>query len=503
MRGGPFRARPGRAVAVGGDVHQRRVTRRQFVVADAQLLRHAYAVVVDPDVRLRGQRLGDLLAGGGLEIEADALLAGIALGRAEAVEHAAEGIAGEGFDLDHPGAQVRQHRSAEGRGDDGGALHHRDAGQRLARRFALPRRTLHGVRFDSLEGCLHRLAAGIAGGSGQIRHQPQLLAAAVDDDVAVGRHVRVFEGGLGGLVGVRDDAAVRHEQARPLGQRLGLHMGEQAIPKALQHVLGPAHRIAFVLGIAQFVRQPRGAKEVGQQVRQQIPQLQPVAVLGAHRVVVQRRHGLGAVPRRRGPFEDAFVPQLGHRHDAHLVGHHAPQQRRIEAETVAAGLAPDQPGEQRRGGALSRSVGAHLQRGVVRAVAIRNASEGRHAAGLGGNHRLVARVAGVGAVLAEAGNHAEHEILAPQRRRVQLDARPLLPVQRRQHRIGRVRDQGPYLGHIGRRTQIRPHDALAAAPQRPRGHASERIPPLRHDLDDVRAEVRQQHRGQSGGRPDP
>ena len=321
--------------------------------------------------------------------------------------------------------------------------------------------------------------------------------------MAVGRHVRVFECGLGGLVGVRDDAAIRHEQARPLDQRLGLHVGEQAIPKALQHVLGPAHRIALVLGIAQFVGQPRGAKEVGQQVRQQIPQLQPVAVLGAHRVVVQRRHGLGAVPRRRGPFEDALVPQLGHRHDAHLVGHHAPQQRRVEAEAVAAGLAPDQPRKQRRRSALGGGMGAHLQRCIVRAVAIRHPSEGRHAARLRRNHRLVARIAGVRPVLAEAGNHAEHQILTPQRRRIELDAHPLLPVQRRQHRIGGVRDQGPYRGHIGRGPQVRPHDALAAAPQRPRGHASERIPRLRHNLDDIRAEIRQQHRGQPGGRPDP
>ena len=279
-------------------------------------------------------------------------------------------------------------------------------------------------------------------------------------------------------------------------------MLEQVVAESLQRLARPAHGVAFVFRLAQFVGEPGGAEEVGQQVRQQVAQLQPMAVLGAHRVVVQRRHGLGAVPSRLRALQNPFVPQLGHGHDAHLVGHHAAQHGGVEGEAVAGCLAPCQGGQERRRGALRGGVDADLQRGVVRAVAVGDAGEGEHPPGLRRHYGFIAGIGRVGAVFAEALDDAEHEVRPLERLAVEAQALALFPVQRREHGVRRLCDQTPHLRRVFGIAQIRAHQLLAAGPQRPGRHVGERIALGGHDLHDLGAEIGEDHGGQAGCRAD-
>ena len=315
--------------------------------------------------------------------------------------------------------------------------------------------------------------------------------------MAVGNHVLIRQRILSALVRMRNHAAIGNEDVRPFSQRLGLHMLEQPVAKRLHHIALPAHRIALVLLIPQFIGKACGTKEVGQQVRQQIAKLQPFAVLGTHRMVVERGHGLGAVPGNLGTFQNAFVPKLRHRHDAHLVRHHPPEQRGIEEETVATGFAPDERGQRCRRRRLRRGMNTHLQRRVVGPVPLRHTSKGLHPPRLGRHNRLVARIIGVRPVLAEATDHANHQVLPTQRFRTQSQPRSLLPVQRRQHRIRRLRDHLPQPRLVTAIAQIRANDALTPRPKRPGTHAGKGIAIFRNHLDNVRTEVRQDH----GGKP--
>ena len=226
--------------------------------------------------------------------------------------------------------------------------------------------------------------------------------------------------------------------------------------------------------------------------------MQPLAVLGAHRVVVEGGHGLGSVSRPFGPVQRAGVLQLHHRHDAHLVGHHAAQHGGVERERGAAEFAADEGGEHGGGGALGGGMGADLQGGVVGAVAVGDTGEVEHSTGFGGDYRLVAGVGGVGAVLAEAGDDAEDEVVAAECLRGEPDPLSGLGVQRCQHGIGRIGDEPLESGNLAFRTKVGPDDALASGPQSVGRHVREGVATGRYDLDHVGAEVGEDGGGDAG-----
>ena len=119
------RHRSGRAVGRGVDVDQRGVERAQRRVVDAESLGNARPVVVDQRVGSSDQAVHDVASLGGLEVERDALLALHALQAHGAV--AAQRVAFERFDLDHPSAELGQQRGGHGRGDPGSQLEDGDA----------------------------------------------------------------------------------------------------------------------------------------------------------------------------------------------------------------------------------------------------------------------------------------------------------------------------------------------------------------------------------------
>ena len=504
MGGGALGARPVGAVAVGRDIDEIGVDGREIVVADAKLLGDAHAVVVNPDVGLGGQFLGDFLPLGALEIEGDALLAGVALGGAEAVEHGAERIARERLDLDDAGAEIGQ-----------APMRPRGAAMMVALSTTVtPARGLAGettspavagcwrTRLDGVESDFRRGAADLAGALGEVGKRAQLRHAVAFHHMAVRHAVFVRQGVLRRLVRVRDHAAIAHEAVRPVRQRAALHVFEQAVAERLAHFGRPAHGVAFVLRVLEHFLEPGGAEEIVEEMRQQVAELQPLAIGGAHGVVVEGGHGLGAVPRRLGAFELARILQLHHRHDAHLVGHHAAQHGGVERQCRAGEFAPDQGGEHGCGGALRGGVGAHLQGGVVGAVAVGDAGEVEHAPGLGRHHRLVTGIGGVGAVLAEAGDDADDEVVSAEGFRGESDSLSCFGLQRRQHGVGGVGDQAPQLGDIFRRAKVCADDALAPRPQPVGGHIGEGVAARRHDLDHVGAEVGEDGGGDAGCRAD-
>src|SRR5215472_7849501 len=121
--------------AEGGDraVDEARVDRREVVVAETEALHRARAEVLDEDVGAAGERLHDLRALRGLEIERHAALVAIEeqIGRRLAVlvgRPRPRLVAGAGvFHLDDVGAEIGKQGSAPGSRDDAGEIDHANA----------------------------------------------------------------------------------------------------------------------------------------------------------------------------------------------------------------------------------------------------------------------------------------------------------------------------------------------------------------------------------------
>jgi len=131
------RQRGQRAVAaVAGDrhIHQRRVVRREGVVAHAHALCHAGAVVLDHHVGRFREPAQRVAAGFGTGVEQHALLAGVAgdgdgrLARPRAA-HLPGPVAAGRFDLDHARALLAQDEAAVWAGDALAQVEHRQAGE--------------------------------------------------------------------------------------------------------------------------------------------------------------------------------------------------------------------------------------------------------------------------------------------------------------------------------------------------------------------------------------
>ena len=115
--------------------------------------------------------------------------------------------------------------------------------------------------------------------------------------MTVGHHVGIGEGFLGRLVRMRHHVAVGHEQRHPFRGRLLLHPRQQPGAKGLPIVPG-------------LVGEPGDLEELVEQVRQQVAELQPAAVLALHRVIVDGGQDVCRW-RRCGQAEPVATAKLG------------------------------------------------------------------------------------------------------------------------------------------------------------------------------------------------
>ena len=132
---GVARHRADRAITGHGAIDQARVDRRQRGEVDTQALGHARPEVVDQHVGLAHQAQQDLVAGGFLQVQAQAAL--VAVDAQEGAAFAgqrrrvlAQVVAFGRLDLDDVGAHVAQEGAAIGAGDVGAQVQDLDAGQR-------------------------------------------------------------------------------------------------------------------------------------------------------------------------------------------------------------------------------------------------------------------------------------------------------------------------------------------------------------------------------------
>ena len=124
---GLARVRPDRAVARGAGVDDLRVALGQGAVADAQLVGHAFAEILDEHVGLFREFIEDFLGFGFLQVERQAFLVAVVglevevrpavLGADQGASHAHDAAARVAadplFDLDDFGAQVGQHHGRD------------------------------------------------------------------------------------------------------------------------------------------------------------------------------------------------------------------------------------------------------------------------------------------------------------------------------------------------------------------------------------------------------
>src|SRR5690606_5258222 len=110
-------------------VDQALVSGRQLLVADTELVRDPRPEVLDDDVGTRRELPGDAPAFWTTEVQADALLVAVDHREAGAFAiddhaHAALVVTLRRLDLDHTGAEIAQHRSTVGAGEDSREVQH-------------------------------------------------------------------------------------------------------------------------------------------------------------------------------------------------------------------------------------------------------------------------------------------------------------------------------------------------------------------------------------------
>ena len=144
---------------------------------------------------------------------------------------------------------------------------------------------------------------------------------------------------------------------------------------------------------------------------------------------------------------------------------------------------------------------ADLQRGVVRTVAVGDAGEAQHPARLRGHDGLIGRIAGVGTILTETRDHAEHEIAPAEGLGVESNGFATGTVECGQDRVRRIDDQRTQGRQIPGIVEIGLDDPLTACPQWPRAQSGAGVAAHRHHLHDVGTEVGENHGRQTGGGP--
>ena len=125
------------AIAGEGGIDQPLVVRREMIVGDAEPLAHLRRIVGDEDVGLGGEPMQHRLALGLGEIEREALLVAgfqqpreivLAVRIARQIRQVAIGIArARRLDLDHVGAEIRQHGGGRGCCDETRAVQNLEA----------------------------------------------------------------------------------------------------------------------------------------------------------------------------------------------------------------------------------------------------------------------------------------------------------------------------------------------------------------------------------------
>ena len=137
------RGRSGLPVAGNRAVDQFGMRPRQRLVIEVEALHHAGAEILHQEIAGGDEAVHDLLRLGPLQVEHDALLAGVKLperGRHAAAQRraGAHHVALIGLDLDHVGAEIGHHPGAIRAGDRGGEIHHAHAVQRACHHTAFP-----------------------------------------------------------------------------------------------------------------------------------------------------------------------------------------------------------------------------------------------------------------------------------------------------------------------------------------------------------------------------
>ena len=346
----------------------------------------------------------------------------------------------------------------------------------------------HCPRVLSERWGLRTRAAGCARELGQ---QAELTArVAHRDRVAVGDRIRIVQRLLGALIGMRGHPAIGDEDRLPFVQCLVLKAHQQAVAERLATVLRPEIGLAGHAERGQFVSQADRAHEIHEQMRQQVAHLQPAAVAGAQRVIVQGRHHHGRVGRR-GQFGlapgAALRIDLDRQNIVHLVGQQPAQQRGLEHLPEAVPIAGAQRRQHARQQRLRGGVGGHLQGRIDRTGPRGQAAELQHAAHFGRDQRLVRRIVGIRAAAPEGADPADDQARIGRHqfgigRRAGRQQRPADPdiaaACQRQHCLA-----------LGRNIGAQHHASLAAQPQRRGCDRAPGIASGRFDLGHLRAVV--------------
>ena len=294
----PPAVRPAIAVGCRVEVEQAWVELAARLVIDAELLRDARPEVVQHDVRLRDQPVGDLLALRLLQVERDALFPLRHRKGEQSVCGVAAKVAAWDLHANHAGAQIRQHAGRVGCGDPLRKIDDGDAGQRpLTGRRRGPVRFARGgaearvVMFAELgrgrsdrrvvRRKAHQRAHLLGGLAVEARHV---------DDVAVVEHLAVRDRLSWPADALYRDVLERIEDGSPLVVRLRAHALQDDLPERLRvRFVGDGRQLgeAFVaVDVQQVQRLHLREAEMIDCVRE----LEPDAVLGDRSQVVGTRY---------------------------------------------------------------------------------------------------------------------------------------------------------------------------------------------------------------------
>ena len=513
MRGGPPRAGSVRPVAVCGDPDDVGAQCPRLLVGQPQAFGDTRAEVVHQHVGEGDQALQHFAPGGRLQVDGDALLAGVGLHRHHALrEQVAVRISRGQLDLDHARAEVGEHAGGQRGGDDRRDLQDRHARQRAARlgdRRRAPRRALPAL-------AEHLFGVGTGSGSGTARasrrsaqprdrsqpaNGPELGVRHIHH-VAVRDEVGVVERLLRRQPGLRRHVAVGAEDLHPRVGRTLAYPQQDPIARRLQIVRLPGGGRALKALLGQELRQQLDRIQEGvEQVLEQIAELDPATVGAHHRVVVERRHAASHAGRI-GDGGAGTLRQL-HEQQRHQVVRQEPlQQAGLHALPAARALARKQRRHDPLHGTQRAGVRGHRHRGEGGAGSPNLPLEHAHAAGARGHHALVGRVARPGSPLAPARDRAvdQRGIARAQRLRVGGEPRGARRRSGRHHHVGSV-DQAVQALTPQLASEVE-HDAALAAPPHGRGRQRrEALAPRRLHHDHVGPEVGQDHGRETGHRP--
>ena len=484
-----------------------RVELSRLLVADADAVGDAGPEVVQHDVGPREQPVDDLLALVRLQVDGEALLPARRLEVQHPAGHVAAVVALRRLDLDHARSEVGEQARAERRRVVRREVHHRHAVERRRRRRPRGRDLAGRPRMVGQRAARIERGRGARLDRGQLRHaheRADLLLAVDLDHVAVVPHLRVLEGLLDAVERLDRDVALLVEDRLPLGPRPGADALEHGLPDALAVGRVLERRQVDVARIRVEVRQPEGVHLRHEEVRHGVRELQPHAVLRDGGQVVRARHLMLQRAPRLQPIGGELVVggRLQREPAKHVVGRVALQHRGLHARTAVGPAAHVQRGEDALQRCVQRAVAGARHRREAGALAVGDAAELAHAAGLRVDDALVALEVRERAARAEAGHGAVDEPRIALAQCLVTEAQPI------HHARAEALDEhvgaGDQLTHalearLGLEVDL--DAALAAVPQPPRRFVPERIAARLLDLDDLGPVVGEDHRGEVAVHP--